>query len=80
MQIFNISFPFRNQNRIANVQFSEATSSYTIYFTDVELVLEFGSKAEYIKAKGLELLKSGNDSELLKTAIIRQLEDFPLAA
>jgi hypothetical protein len=78
MRPFNILFQFRSSTHIANVYFS--SGRYDIYFTDVELVLEFGSKAEYTKKDGVQLLKTGSDIEELKTVITRQLEQLAPAA
>lgn len=80
MKVFNIQFRFRNSTHIANVYFSNAVDGYTIYFTDVELILEFGGKASYHKLRGLKLLKPGKDSEVLKTIIIDQIEQLTTAA
>ena len=48
MKNFNILFHFRGFNRIAIVYKEETstTKKYSIYFTDVELVLLFGGKIE----------------------------------
>lgn len=80
MKVFNIQFKFRNSTHIANVYFSEAIDGYTLYFTDVELILEFGGKAHYNKQNGLVFLKQGNDSETLKASIIGQIEQLTPAA
>jgi hypothetical protein len=80
MKVFTIQFRFRNSTHIANVYFSDAFNGYTIYFTDVELILEFGGKASYSKQQGLKLLKPGKDSDTLKTIIIGQIEQLTPAA
>jgi hypothetical protein len=80
MQVINILFEFRNSTHIANVYITSSSHFYTIYFTDVELILDFGSKASYSKQQGLQLLKTGKDAEILRDAIIRQLEQLPEAA
>jgi hypothetical protein len=80
MKVFNIQFRFRNSTHIANVYFSNAVDGYTIYFTDVELILEFGGKASYNKTQGLKFLKSGKDFEMLKTIIMNQIEQLTTAA
>jgi hypothetical protein len=80
MKVFNIRFRFRNSTHIANVCFSNAVDGYTIYFTDVELILEFGGKASYNKTYGLRFLKAGKDSEMLKNIIMHQVEQLTTAA
>lgn len=80
MNVYTISFQFRNNTRIANVYFSTATNSYTIYFTDVELILDFGCKASYSKKSGLNFLKSSKDLEALKTVLSQQLQALEYAA
>ena len=80
MRTFNILFQFRNRAHIANVHFSSRSQRYTIYFTDVELILEFGSKAEYTTEGGLVLLKNGKDLEALKAVIISHLLQLTIAA
>ena len=80
MRVFNIQFQFRNSTHFANVYFSEAIDGYTLFFTDVELILEFGGKAHYDKANGISFLKQGKDSEALKRAIVNQIERLSTAA
>lgn len=80
MKVFNIQFRFRNSMHIANVYFSDAIDGYMIYFTDVELILDFGGKASYNKTLGLRFLKPGKDSEILKTIITNQIQELTTAA
>lgn len=74
MNVYTISFQFRNSTRIANVYFSSTTNGYTIYFTDVELILEFGCKAGYSQKTGFSFLKIGKDIDALKAILSRQLK------
>lgn len=80
MKVFILQFRFRNSTHIANVYFSEAVDGYTIYFTDVELILDFGGKASYNKLHGLRFLKLAKDSEILKTIILDQIGQLTTAA
>ena len=79
MKVFNIQFSFRNSTHIANVYFSNAIDGFTIYFTDVELILEFGGKASYNKTRGFKLLKPGKDLETLKNIIMTHIEKLTVA-
>jgi hypothetical protein len=74
MRIFNFQFRFRDHNRIAHVHVSAASEDYTLYFTDVELILEFGNKAKYSKREGVRFFKSSGDAEVLKDIISKHLE------
>jgi hypothetical protein len=79
MNVYTISFQFRNSTRIANVYFTTVTNGYTIYFTDVELILEFGCKASYSQKGGFSFLKTGKDLEALKIILSRQIEALELS-
>ena len=76
MRFSTVVFRFRNTPRLANVYFSEAVDYYTVYFEDIDLILEFGGKAKYDKVQGLRLLKTGKDAETLKLSVIKQIEDL----
>lgn len=80
MKAFNILFTFRESNHIANVYYSEAFNGYTIYFTDVELILDFGGKAFYNNNQGLHFLKAGKDVETLKALLTHKIEQLIPAA
>jgi hypothetical protein len=55
---FTISFSFRDQTYIASVyQASESSFRYSIYFTDVDLILEFGPKVEFTYDSQLHISK-----------------------
>ena len=74
MILFNILFQFDNSTHIANVSYSAKTERYTIYFTDVDLILAFGSKAEYSRLKGMKLLKQDSRSNDLVEAVTKELQ------
>lgn len=80
MKAFTIQFKFRESNHVANIYYTEANNGYTIYFTDVELILEFGGKASYNKNHGLHFLKSGKDAETLKSLLSGKIDQLTLAA
>ena len=74
---FTISFFFRGHIYIASVYNSqESTMLYTIYFTDVDLILEFGPKVEYSYNGQLHISKeTGNEAKnLLQEALIQELK------
>ena len=75
MKIFNIHFYFRDHNRVAHVHMSEASDTYTVYFTDVELILEFGNKAKYNQREGVRFIKPGKDAGILGGIITKLLEE-----
>ena len=76
MRFSTVVFRFRNTPHLANVYFSEALDYYTVYFEDIDLILEFGGKAKYDKIQGLRLLKAGKDVEALKLSVIEQIEEL----
>ena len=82
MQTFNILFYYLSQPHIASVQYNPFTSSYTIYFTDVELILEFGSKAELNSKGEFNTTKEGvtNNLDNLKEVIKQELDKISLVA
>lgn len=51
MTNFNILFSFQGIERIAMVYKTEKSSypRYSVYFTDVEMVLHFGAKIDYLE-------------------------------
>lgn len=77
MKNFTICFSFRGQSHIASVYASTVLNvSYAIYFTDVELILEFGSMVEYTIDGNLQLSKSLKENSvlLLREALTEQLD------
>lgn len=80
MKVFTIQFLFKNRSRIANVYYAETLDLYAIYFTDIELILEYGCKASYTSKSGFRFLKSGKDTEVLKSVLINQLVTLFAAA
>lgn len=76
MSNFIIRFSFRGKSHIASVYPSKQTaSSYSVYFTDVELVLEFGSKVEYTKNGSLKISK---DHEKKSVLLLQEALSIPL--
>ena len=49
MKTFNIRFRFRGHDRFAMVdkKMNAHSTLYSVYFTDVELVLDFGGRMDY---------------------------------
>ena len=80
MRNFNILFHFRGHNRVASVDYSAIDHLYSVYLTDVELVLEFGNKLE-LSAHTM-VLKQTQDREsyLLEAELAQQIrKQKPLA-
>ena len=77
MSSFTICFSFRDQAYFASVYRSEDNAYlYTIYFTDVDLILEFGSKVEYRNNGELQLAKEidADSRFLLQQVLAEQLK------
>ena len=73
---FTISFLFRNQTYIASVYpASESSFRYAIYFTDVDIILEFGPKVEFTYDMQLHISKKIDYSSknLLQEALNQEL-------
>jgi hypothetical protein len=82
MHSFNIVFYYTGNPHIASIQYNSFQNAYTIYFTDVELILEFGNKAELLQNGELLLqkVKSSKEQNFLKEAILEQLNKTALVA
>ncbi|MGZ3846805.1 MAG: hypothetical protein ACXVLT_11370 [Flavisolibacter sp.] len=80
MKVFTIQFLFKGRSRIANVYYAETQDLYTIYFTDVELILEYGCKVSYTSKEGFRFLKTGKDTQMLKSVLQNHLLTLSPAA
>jgi len=73
---FTISFSFRDQTYIASVYPSnENRFRYSIYFTDVDLILEFGPRVEFTYDRKLHISKEIDHhlKNLLQEALNQEL-------
>jgi hypothetical protein len=63
---FTICFTFRGQSYVASVYHSQDNNqSYSVYFTDVDLILEFGHKVEYTSEGQLRVSKDNEPQAVL---------------
>ncbi len=78
MSSFTISFTFRGQSYVASIYQSGAQPNlYSVYFTDVELIFEFGSKVEYTHDGKLQLSKKADQQiiSLLTQALTEPIKN-----
>lgn len=76
MESFTISFSFRGANHPAIVEFSPFTKSYCFYFADVEMILEFGGKAQLHPDGSWQFAKEdSSDLPMIKQSIRNELTE-----